>query len=137
MRKATFDDIREISKMLYFMYNEVQPELASQDMKKYEILAKEHLKHDFVFIEDSNKSLLIMRDVSISVLDQKMYDGVSVYIKPKYRKTKLLKQMYSFMFKNFKGTIVGYTDINSEHNNVLVKRHKLLGFFYEINRGEE
>jgi hypothetical protein len=137
MRKATFDDIKEISEMLYSMYNEVQPELASQNIKKYETLAKEHLMNDFAFIDDNNRSLLIMRDVSIPVLDQKMYDGVSVYIKPEFRKTKLLKQMYSFMFKNFKGTIVGYTDINSEHNEVLVKRHKLLGFFYEINRGEE
>ncbi len=137
MRKASLLDLKEISEMLYKMYNEVQPLIASQEIKKYEELTKQHLKNDFVFIDEDNRSVLIMRDVSSLVLDQKLYDGVSVYIKPQYRKSKLLKEMYSYMFKNFKGTIVGYTDVNSEHNDVLIKRHKLLGYFYEINRGEQ
>jgi len=137
MRKATSSDLEEISKMLHDMYNEVQPLIASQEIQKYKELTKQHFKNDFVYIDEDNRSVLIMRDVSSPVLKQKLYDGVSVYIKPQYRKTKLLKEMYDFMFKNFQGTIVGYTDVNSEHNDVLIKRHKLLGYFYEIYRGDQ
>ena len=137
MKKVTFENIgaiEEISKMLFLMYNEVQPEKASQDLDKYTTLANKHIMKDFVFIDEENRGFFIMRDISSPVLDEKLYDGVSVYIKPEFRKTRLLKDMYEFMFKNFDGDIIGYTDINSEHNKVLTKRHQALGILYKLNR---
>jgi len=137
MREATIKDTDVVSKMLYNMYNEVQPKLASHDIKKYISLFKEHLKNDFVYIDKQNRGFFIVRDVTSPVIKRKMYDGVSVYIKPEYRKTRVLKDMYDFMFKTFDGTIIGYTDINSEHNKVLQKRHETLGFIYKLNRPEK
>ena len=134
MRIATISDIKEISEMLYGMYNEVQPELASKDLTKYYELAEFHLEKDFVYIDEENRSVLIMRDITSPVVNKKIYDGVSVYIKPSFRKSKLLSQMYKFMFENFDGTIIGYTEFSSEHNDVLIKRHKLMGYVYELNR---
>lgn len=134
MRKATSLDLKELSNMLFAMYNEIQPEIASKDTGKYLELAKKHLKEDFVYIDEKNRGFFIMRDVSSPVLNRILYDGVSVYIKPEFRKSKLLKEMYDYMFESFDGVIVGYTDINSEHNDVLLKRHKLLGYVYELNR---
>jgi hypothetical protein len=92
---------------------------------------------DKVFIDENKRSLFIMRDVSSPVLNQKLYDGVSVYIKPKFRKTRLLKEMYDFMFDNFDGDIIGMTDIKSEHNEVLTKRHEILGVLYKLKRGKK
>ncbi len=136
MRKATIKDLHEISKMLFLMYREIQPELATKNINRYVLLAREHLESekDFVFIDEENRGIFIMRDVSSIILDKKMYDGVSIYIMPEYRKTKLLKEMYEYMFKNFNGIIIGFTDVNSQHNSVLMKRHKLMGYVYEINK---
>ena len=112
MRKAILDDLSELSKMLFIMYNEVQPELASKNINKYVLLAREHLEKDFVFIDEDNRGMFIVRDVSLIVLKDKIYDGVSVFIYEEFRKSKLLIQMYDYMFKTFKGTIIGFTDVN-------------------------
>lgn len=134
MRKASISDIKEISEMLYAMYNEVQPDNASKDINKYKELAFNHIEKDFTFIDEENRAFFVMRDISIPVLNKKTYDGVSVYIKPEFRKSNVLNNMYDFMFKEFNdGSIVGMTDANSEHNKVLIKRYKLVGYLYELS----
>ena len=137
MRKATLDDLTELSKMLFIMYNEVQPDLASSDLNKYTLLAREHLEKDFVFIDEDARSMFIVRDASIPVLEDKIYDGVSVFIHQEFRKTKLLSQMYDYMVKQFTATIIGCTDVKSQHNKVLMKRHNLVGYTYVLNRTKD
>jgi hypothetical protein len=134
MKKATLTDCNSIAQMLYKMYNELQPELSSKDIDDYISLAKKHITDDFVYIEESEKGMYIVRDVSSTVINKKIYDGVSVYIEKEFRKSRILSDMYAHMFKTFTGTIIGFTEYNSEHNNVLIKRHKLLGYVYELNR---
>lgn len=135
--EATSQNTLELSKMLYEMYNEVQPLKATKDIKKYEKLLQEHLENDLVFIDSKNRGFFIMRDISIPVIDEVMWEGVSVYIKPEFRKTKLLSKMYKYMFKNFIGDIIGFTDYNSNHNEILQKRHDILGIVYILNRPKD
>ena len=47
-----------------------------------------------------------------------------------------IKNMYDFMFDNFDGDIIGMTDIKSEHNDVLTKRHEILGVLYKLKRSQ-
>jgi len=122
-----------LATMLKEMYTELQPE-ASDNFSLYLELAENYLVNAYCFTDEANRGMFIMRDESVSVLPNKLWNGVAVYIKPEYRKTKLLKEFYTYMFKRFEGTIMGYTEVNSEHNKVLLKRHKLLGYVYEINR---
>jgi len=134
MKRASLEDIGIITDMLYSMYQEVNPDLAVKNKEPYQSLANKHLATDDVWLDEEKKGMFIMRDESLDVLNIKIWNGVSVYIKPEFRKTNVLKRFYDFMFDNYEGTIMGYTDVNSEHNMVLKKRHKLLGRVYELNR---
>jgi len=132
MRKASFDDINNLSQMLLNMYNDVSPEIASKDIKEYVKLSKKHLEKDDVWIDE--RGFFIMRDETLNVLDIEIWNGVSVYVKPEYRNTKALKDFYEVMFKNYNGAIMGYTEKSSKHNAVLLKRHNLMGYVYALNR---
>ena len=134
MIQATQKHISILKELLYKMYHEVSPLLASTDKALYERQARKHLKKDTVWLDDSLMGFFIMRDESIPVLNQTLWNGVSVYIEPQYRNSKMLKNFYEFMFENYKGTIMGFTDVKSEHNKVLSKRHNLLGYVYELKR---
>lgn len=132
MRKATLKDIDFVSDMLFQMYNEVISELMSDDIQKYKELATIYIKENDVWID--NRGIFVIRDETNPVLKVKMWNGVAVYIKKEYRKTKALKDFYEVMFNNYDGIIMGYTEAKSEHNKVLMKRHKLLGYVYEMER---
>jgi len=134
MRLATLNDIDNLSKMLYKMYHEVNPTQAKKDTPLYLSLAEKHIENDDVWVDEDFKGFFIMRDETNEVIDQRLWNGVSVYIEPEYRKTKLLKTFYDLMFEKYDGVIMGYTDVNSEHNKVLLKRHQLLGYVYVLNR---
>lgn len=133
IRKATLDDSSLVSLLLYRMYTEVAGERASQNLEDYKELYKYHLSNDQVFLYE-DKAVFVMRDVSISVIDMQMWDGVSVYILPEYRKTKILYELYKYMFANFSGSIVGFVEPNSKHYKVVSKRNRLVGYVYELNR---
>lgn len=133
IRKATDKDFNSLLTMIYDMYHEVQPSLATNDIEKYKQLLNNHFKNDIILIDDKERSFFIMRDESSIVLNQKIWNGVSVYIKPQYRKSRILLDMYKYMFENFKGTIIGFTDVNSEHNKVLQRKNKILGTVYILN----
>lgn len=134
MKKADEHDIKIVAQLLFDMYQEVQPTLASKEISLYFSLARKYILNNDVWLDENSNGLFIMKNESIDVLNQKLWNGVAVYIKPSHRKTKLLKSFYDFMFENYDGTIMGFTDVNSEHNKVLMKRHKLLGYVYELNR---
>lgn len=132
MRLATIDDVTTLSLMLFKMYSEVSPTEYSNSIASYEELAKLHLTNDIVIID--HRGFFIMRNETLPVNKEPIWNGVSVYIKEEYRNTRALKDYYKYMFENFKGRIFGFTDVNSLHNKVLLKRNRLLGFVYEINR---
>lgn len=132
MKIATLDDISTILPMLKAMYMEVTPDLVVDITSRYEDLLHSHIKKDIVIFDD--RGFFIMREETLPIHKYRSWNGVSVYVKPEYRHTKALKEYYDYMFKNFYGTIYGFTDAASKHNKVLMKRHKLLGYVYEINR---
>ena len=132
MQRANISDVHKLANMLKAMYQEISP-LASNEDKKYEQLAEKHIKEDYVYLLD-DKAFYIVKDVSVPVIDRKMWDGVSVYIKPEYRKGRALSSMYKHMFKTFDGDIIGMVEPNSEHLPVVAKRHTLVGYLYKMNR---
>lgn len=132
MRLATIDDVTTLSLMLFKMYSEVSPTEYSDDITSYVELAKLHLTNDIVILD--HRGFFIMRNETLPVNKEPIWNGVSVYVRLEYRNTRALKDYYSYMFEHFKGRIFGFTDVNSLHNKVLLKRNKLLGFVYEINR---
>jgi hypothetical protein len=67
-------------------------------------------------------------------MKKRIYNGIRVYIKPKYRKGRLLKQFYDIMFETFDGEIWGMTEAHSEHIKVLDKRHTLVAKVYKLER---
>jgi len=122
-----------IASLLFNMYNEVDINNSSKNIEDYKNLALSHIDKDFVFLY-SNKALFIMRDVTSPVINKKLWDGVSVYIKPEYRNTKILSKLYKYMFANFEGTIIGFVNAGSNHEEIVKKRNKKLGCIYELNR---
>jgi len=134
--KATIEDIHTVATLLKELYNEIEPELSSKEYGLYLELGTDHLLDDIVYIYGGDKALFIMRDVSSPVIDKQMWDGVSVYIRPEYRNSTILKELYDYMFKHFDGTILGFVEPNSKHYKVLQKRHKLLGYVYQLNRSK-
>lgn len=122
-----------LASFLKAMYNELQPDSA-KDFQPYVDMAEKYLANDYCFTDNKHRGMFIMKDESVPALPTRLWNGVAVYIKPEYRKSRLLKEFYAYMFDNFKGTIMGYTEVNSEHNKVLLKRHNLLGYVYEMNR---
>lgn len=132
MKFATLDDTKIVAQYLYDMYMEVDPVDTKDNFDLFLNLATDYIIKDFVIFD--NRGFFIMKDETPIVKKTKIWNGVAVYIKPKFRKGKTLKEFYTFMFINFKGSIMGYTEANSEHNKVLLKRHKLLGYVYEMYR---
>jgi hypothetical protein len=121
IKKATLDDVKVITEMLYAMYHEVSPEIALN-----------HILNDYVYFD--NRGFFIVKDETLPIHNKKFWNGVSVYVKPEFRASKALKEYYDVLFNTFEGTIMGFTEVNSLHNKVLMKRHKLLGYVYELNR---
>lgn len=117
------------------MYIEIDEDNIVEDRNKFLELARTHILKDIVMFDD--RGLFILKDESSIVLKTKLWNGVAVYILPKYRHTKALKEYYSTMFSLVEGDIMGFTEANSTHNKVLLKRHNLLGYVYLLNRSNE
>lgn len=132
MKLATIENLTEVAKLLKAMYFELDSLSYKEEAIFWKELAMLHLTRDTVLINEAG--LFIMRDETLPVHKEKVWNGVSVYIKPEYRHTRVLKDFYTYMFDNFKGKILGFTEVNSPHNKVLLKRHKLIGYVYVLNR---
>jgi len=132
IRVATKNDTSLVASLLLAMYCEVK----SKDnllLDQFESLAIKHIEEDEVWLY-ADKALYIMRDDTPCVERTKLWNGVSVYIAPELRGSTVLAKLYKHMFEHYEGTIMGFTEVNSLHNRVLLKRHKLLGFVYEMRR---
>lgn len=132
MRLATITDINYVADLLLSMYMEVDPKDTKDDFKLFQQLASDYIYKCNVIIDE--RGFFIMKDETPCVKKTTIWNGVAVYIKPEFRHTSALQDYYRYMFANFKGTIMGFTEVNSEHNKVLLKRHKLLGYVYVLNR---
>ena len=132
IRKATQKDLTLVAKLLKAMYTELK---ASEELylDKFEELAQHHLANDDVWLYKTY-ALYIMRDETPCVYKVKQWNGVSVYILPERRKGTILARLYKHMFNHYKGVIMGFTEVASPHNEVLLKRHELLGHVYKMRR---
>ena len=138
IREAKDSDESVLADMLQDMTMELWPENASPDFIQYEREIRKHLwnPRDYVFIDNENKGFFIVRDETEAITpNRKIYNGLRVYIKPEYRKTRLLKDFYDYLFKVFpNGEIWGITEYHSEHNKVLLKRHEPVAIVYKLKR---
>jgi len=132
MTIAVEADKVKFSILLKAMYFELDSSAYKEDITSWLALASMHLERDIVILD--HRGFFIMREETLPINKERIWNGVSVYIKPEFRKSKALKEYYKYMFDNFNGTILGFTEVNSEHNKVLLKRHKLLGYVYGLNR---
>ena len=132
MKVANQSDSYTLALLLKDMYFELDSDSYVEDLNLWLDLANLHIKKDTVLID--SRGFFILRDETLPVHKEKVWNGVAVYVKPEFRNSKALKDYYKFMFSNFKGTILGFTEINSLHNKVLLKRHKLVGYVYVLNR---
>lgn len=132
MQRAKLSDVTLIAEYLRSMYLELDPEDTIDDRELFRLLASSYILDCHVIFDQ--RGCFIMKDETPRVKRTTLWNGVAVYIKPEFRKSSALREYYDFMFANFEGTIMGFTEVNSEHNKVLLKRHKLLGYVYGLNR---
>jgi len=132
MEKANINDVEVIAEYLRSMYLELDKNDTINDILLFKGLAFDHIVKDIVIFD--NRGLFILKDETPVVKKTKIWNGVAVYIKPEYRHTRALKEYYDYMFNLVDGTIMGYTEVNSSHNKVLLKRHELLGYVYKMKR---
>lgn len=134
VRKAESKDLIALSMMLMSMYKELMPGKCSLAESAYRKEMRRYLLRDYVGIID-DVGFYVIKDVSTAILLDKRYEGIAVYIKPEARKSRALSIMYNHMFKTFTdGDIYGFVEPNSEHLNVLTKRHDLLGHIFKLKR---
>ena len=138
IRKATLEDEEVLAEMLEDMTRELWPEYANPNHIAYLREIRKHFwgNRDHVYIDDQRRGFFIVRDETEALtLNRKILNGLRVYIKPEFRKSRILKEFYDIMFKDFPNyEIWGITDWNSEHNKVLLKRHEPVAIVYKLKR---
>lgn len=138
IRIANNTDIANLATMLRDLYKEIMPQHATDDITVYERVIEEHLEDDkdCIYLDDSNKGFFIMRDETEPMTPSlTRYNGIRVYIKPEHRHTRLLANFYKRLFRDYpEGDILGVTQINSPHIQVLDKRHSCIAKVYKLKR---
>jgi hypothetical protein len=137
IKEAEFKDIIPVSVMLHLMYKEVFGDDTVDNLDVYikEVMTLFLDDKQTILIDSKYRGFFIVTDISEPMLKTPRYQGTRVYIRPDYRKSKLLKEFYDELFKRFdKGIILGQTEITSEHIKVMDKRHNLVAKVYELNR---
>lgn len=138
IRLAIASDLPKIAMLLQHMYIEVFEAQASTNFDDYmtDIMLTYTNPKKYIYIDSEFKGFFILSDEYSNLLpNNKRFQGTDVYIVPKYRKGKLLKQFYDKLFLDFPdGDILGVTELNSEHINVCNKRHKHILNVYVLNR---
>ena len=138
VRRASTTDTEVLASMLRDMMLELFGTCAENDIMCYNKMISDHFKNkkDTIYIDSDHKGFFIVRDeTEICVPGRKIYNGVRVYIKPEYRKTRLLKRFYDRLYQDFlDGEIWGLTEINSEHIPVMDKRHECVAKVYKLRR---
>jgi len=124
--------------MLFAMTKELWPDQASNDLDAYKRDINKYLDDPMstILMDEDDKGFAILRDeTEDTVPGRKILNGVKVYIKPEYRKGRVLKEFYDEMFRMFPDyEIWGLTEWHSEHNKVLLKRHEPVAVVYKMKR---
>jgi len=133
---ADNSDLGHIATMMMKMYKELMPNDASDDELVYRECVAQALASDLDTIYVSKFGFFQVRDESEPMLpNKKRYNGVRVYIEPEHRKGFLLASFYKRLFKDYpNGDILGMTESNSEHIDVLDKRHIEVARIYILRR---
>ena len=138
VRKAQERDLDRLAHMLRDMMKELYGEAASEDIADYRAVIDGHMvdDRDTIYVDNDYKGFFIVRDETESIVPgRKIYNGMRVYIRPEYRKTRLLKRFYDRLFTDFpQGEIWGMTEIHSEHIPVMDKRHECVAKVYKLRR---
>jgi len=124
-----------VASMLWDMYQELQPEECSTLMSDYVAEAIRFIETYDVLLERRYRGMVIMENVT-NVLTPNLpqWQGVVLYIKPEFRKRRVLKTIYTYLFANYEGDILSLTDINSEHIKVQDKRQPCIAKLYIVNK---
>ena len=134
---ATHKDLDKLATMLYYLYQEMMSEHYTSDMHIYRLEIMKHLNdsRDTIYIAEGG--FFIIRDETEPMAPTlHRYNGIRVYIEPQHRHTRLLANFYKRLFEDFpNGDILGSTEINSEHIQVLDKRHECIAKVYKLKRG--
>ena len=140
IQEATKSDLFIVAEMLQAMYLEMRPDYAVEEFNIYvgEVLRCYNDPKQTIFIDSSYRGFFIMQDETEPMTPgMKVYQGTRVYIKPEFRKSKLLKTFYEAMFEHYPdGDILGVTIVGSEHIQVLNKRHELIANVYKLRRNK-
>ena len=138
VRKAEERDLPELAQMLWEMTSELWPDDASDNSDIYESVMRDHLQtfRDTVFVDDDYRGFFIIREETEPITPtRRVFNGIRVYIRPKYRHSRLLKSFYDKMFEEYpEGEIWGITEAHSDHIKVLDKRHTLVAKVYKLER---
>jgi len=133
---AQLSDVGHIATMMMSMYKELMPEYASDDILVYRECVLQSMTSDKETIYVSEYGFFQVRDESEPMLPNlERYNGVRVYIEPEHRKDFLLASFYKRLFRDYPtGQIIGMTESNSEHIDVLDKRHDEVARIYILRR---
>ena len=138
VRIANLNDLADLATMLKALYKEMTPAHAISDDIVYRLEVMKHLTdcRDTVYIADHG--FFIIRDETEPMAPTlHRYNGIRVYIEPEHRHTRLLASFYNRLFEDFpEGDILGVTEINSEHIDILDKRHDLIAKVYKLKRSQ-
>ena len=136
IKLADKSDIYHLATMMRNMYTELMPNEATTELNVYKKAMCESLDNDLETVYIAKHGFFIVRDESEPMTpNKKRYQGTRVYIEPEHRKGLLLALFYKRLFKDFpNGEIVGLTESNSEHINVLDKRHIEVARIYILRR---
>ena len=137
IRIADESDTPELAAMLKEMYLEIFPDDAVDDKRVYYRAIIDHFRddRDTVYLEDGKGFFIIRDETEPMAPTKRRYNGIRVYIRPEHRHSFLLAHFYKRLFSDFpKGDILGVTEINSKHIQVLDKRHTLIAKVYKLER---
>ena len=136
IRIANNTDIGHLSNMLMKMYKELQPDYASDDKLVYRQSIVASLNNELETVYVHEHGFFIIRDETEPMMpDLQRFNGLRVYIEPEHRKGFLLASFYKRLFEDFPtGDILGMTESNSEHIDVLDKRHIEVARIYILKR---
>ena len=133
---ANIHDLPHLSSMLQSLYTELMPDHATTDELVYRQCIMEHMVDDRDTVYVADNGFFIVRDETEPMTPTlHRYNGLRVFIKPQHRHTRLLANFYTRLFKDFpNGDILGMTEINSEHIDILEKRHELIAKLYKLKK---
>jgi hypothetical protein len=140
IRKAVLEDLGALTLMLKDMMQELFPDDAVEYFDCYQNMILSHFKNrkDIIYIDNDFRGFLVVRDETEPCTpSRKIYNPMRIYVKPEYRKTRVLYEFYQRLFKDYPdGEIWGLTEIHSKHIPVLDKRHECVAKVYRLRRPE-